>query len=173
MKVVRSSLVSTLALIVGLAVLAPVAAHAQLNGNLQIAQSYYGAAVPATDQQQVRVTVGNPSSAAPTDTSDDDIVIIVAAPGSPGGHVKQTIDPGASYTYTLDPREVGQLVDPRWGLFHVPVRFQIEAETVEGRPAPQPSITIEVVHAKTGEVQSFLAFPGFTGGVYVATGDVN
>jgi hypothetical protein len=173
MKIVCSSLVSTLALIVGLALLAPVPTHAQRNGNLQITQVYFGAAVPAAGDQYLRVTIGNASGAAPTDTSDDDIAIIVAAPGSPGGHVKQTLDPGASLTYTLDPREVGQLVDPRRGLYHVPVRFGIEAEAVEGRPAPQPSVTIEVVETRTGEVASFLAFPGFSGGVYVAAGDVN
>lgn len=171
MKIVRSSLVSALALVVGLALLAPVPARAQRNGNLQITQFYYGATVPATESQLVRVTVGHPSSAAPTDTSDD-LVIVVAGPGN-FGHVKQTLDPGTSFTYTLDPRRDGQLVDPKWGLFHVPVRFQIEAEVVEGQPIPRPSITIEVVHARTGEVQSFLAFPGFAGGVSVATGDVN
>jgi hypothetical protein len=150
-----------------------VAAHAQLNGNLQIAQSYYGAAVPATDQQQVRVTVGNPSSAAPTDTSDDDIVIIVAAPGSPGGHVKQTLGPGESLTYTLDPREVGVLVDPTTGLRHVRVGGRITAVVVDPSDSspPQPMFLIELLNRRTGKLDSFLAFPGFSGGVVVASGD--
>ena len=172
MRIVRKLSAPAPALVLGLAMLVPAPAFGQSNnqGRLIVAVDNVRI-VPATNDQQIRVTVGNPSSAAPTDTSDDFDIIVTAVGGN--AHVKQTLDPGASYTYTLDPRTVGQLVDPEWGLFHVPVRFRIEAEAVEGRPAPQPAVTIEVVDARTGEVQSFLAFPGFTGGVSVAAGDVN
>jgi hypothetical protein len=175
MKIVRSSLVSALSLVVGLALLAPVPAHAQRNGNLQVTQFYYGAVVPATDQQQVRVTVGNPYFAAPNDGDPEASGRYLIELRDVKGDVEEThtIAPGTVFKYVIDPRVDGVLIDPRTRLWHVNVSFQVVAQVVDGQRAPQPSITIELVHARTGEVQSFLAFPGFAGGVSVAAGDVN
>ena len=74
----------------------------------------------------------------------------------------------------LDPRTDGKLVDPRWNLFHVPVRVEFEAETAEDRVALHPTITIEVLNARTGALASFYAYQGsYLGGVSVAAGDLN
>ena len=43
----------------------------------------------------------------------------------------------------------------------------------EGVPAPTPSVTIELVHARTGEVQSVQVFPGYTGTVRFTSSDPN
>ena len=174
MKIVRSISAPALALVVGLALLAPVPAHAQRNGNLQVAQFYYGAVVPATDQQLIRVTIGNPYFAAPTDDDPEASGRYLLELRDLKGDVSETtIGPGMAWKYVIDPRVDGILIDPRTGLRHVNVSFQVVAQVVDGQRAPQPSLTIEVVNARTGQVQSFLAFPGFAGGVYVATGDVN
>lgn len=171
MRLVRQSAPS-LALVLGLALLVPAPTSGQSNnqGRLIVGVDTMHM-VPATDDQLIRVTVGNPSGGGAVDGSGETVIIVGAGPGNTG-HVRRTLDPGASYTYTLDPRTNGQLVDPKWDLFHVPVRVQTEAETVEGRPAPQPSVTIEVVDARTGALQSVHVFPGFTGGVPVTTADL-
>ena len=173
MKIVRSSLVFALALVVGLAVLVPAPARAQ-GGRLYVATNV-GVYVPATDQQQVRVTVGNPYLATQTDDEPEASGRYLIELRDVKGDVEEThtIAPGTAYTYVIDPRVDGVLVDPRTNLRHVNVSFQVVVQVAEGQRAPQPSITIEVVHARTGAVQSFLAFPGFTGGVSVAVGDVD
>ena len=125
--------------------------------------------VPAAANQEVRVTVGNPYIVAPTDDPDPQFAIYIRFDGVDGS-VTQTVEPGATYTYTLNPEEAGVLVNPRTGLRHVKVSFRAETEAVEGRPVPQPAVTIELVHWKTGELHSFHAFPGFAGGVTVAAG---
>ena len=168
MKTIRT--ISALALFAALAMLAPAPALGQHTWLL--VGTDHGIWVPATDQQIVRVTVGNPQIVAPTDDSEAHVDFFLKIQ-TVDGEATHTIDPGASYTFTLDPREVGVLLNPRTALRHVKVSFRVEAEVVEGRPAPQPSITIEIVNAKSGEVVSFDAFPGFTGGVFVAAGDVN
>ena len=156
-----------LALVVGLATLAPVPTHAQLNGTLQVA-TYYGVWVPATDTQLIRVTIGNahrPDSAADGHFRESSFSIELDSPAAP-----VTIGPGESFTYTLDPREVGVLVDPNTGQRHVRVEFRFEVEVDENRTAdPRPSLTIEVLNRKTGKLESFHAFPGFNGGVVVAS----
>ena len=128
--------------------------------------------VPATANQEVRVTIGNPYLVAPTDAPDPQFAIYIKFDGVDGS-VTRTVEPGATYTYTLDPEEAGVLVNPRTGLRHVKVSFRAETEAVEGRAAPQPAVTIELVHWKTGELHSFHAFPGFTGGVTVAASDLD
>jgi hypothetical protein len=165
MRFVQRS-VRTHALVLGLALLLPATALGQNNLH-QLGIAVHN--IPATGDQQIRVTVGNAAGGGAIDGSGEIVIVVGAGPGGTG-HVRRTLDPGASYTYTLDPRTVGQLVDPRWDLFHVPVRVGVEVETGGGRPAPQPSITIEVVHARTGVVESVHIVPGFTGGVTVAAG---
>ena len=154
----------TLALVLGLALLAPASAFGQNNIKQLIIAAHN---IPATGAQQIRVTAGNVSGGGAIDGSGE-IVIIVGAGAGGTGHVRRTLDPGASYTYTLDPRTVGQLVDPRWDLFHVPVLVWVEAESGDSRPEPQPAITIEVVHARTGVVQSVQIFSGSAGKVVTA-----
>ena len=155
-----------IALVVGLATLAPVPAYAQRNGTLQVAQFYYGASVPATDQQIVRVTFGSPYLPGP-EGGPRTFVLELDHVGAP-----VTIGPGESFTYTLDPREVGVLVDPVTGLRHVRVSGRITAVASDPSDS-RPVLLIEILNARTGKLESFHAFPGFAGGVSVATGDVN
>ncbi len=151
-----------------LALLVPAAAFGQNNLH-QLGIAVHNLA--ATGDQLVRVTVGNPSGGGAVDGSGEIVIVVGAGPGGTG-HVRSTLEPGASYTYTLDPRADGQLIDPRWDLYHVPVRVQFETEIVEDRPAPHPAVTIEILNARTGALQSFHVFPGFAGGVRVASADL-
>lgn len=128
----------------------------------------------ANTYQYVRVTIGFPAlTSEPADTPEA---------GVPTGTVTFTVDgtvmthevaAGGFFTYSLDPRVDGQLVDPRTGLRHVPVQFEFATEVVEGDPAPVPSVTIELVHVRTGEVQSVHVFPGYTGVTRVNGGVVH
>ena len=150
------------ALVVGLAMLSATPAFAQ-GGVLYVATDV-GVYVPATDQQMLRVTIGNPNLPAPTgDRTLNSFVIAFDRPVDP-----VTIGPGESFTYTLDPREVGV----RPGLRTVRVSFRVTTDVMEGQTAPQPALTIECLNRTTGVLMSFHAFPGFTGGVYVAAGDL-
>ncbi len=160
-----------LALVVGLALLAPAPALGQ-TGRLYLGTEV-GVFVPATDQQLVRVTVGNPRFAAPTADPEPLLPIFMEYEGIQGTVSRQTIEPGKTFTFMLDPREVGVTPDPNSGLRHVKVSFRVETEAVEGARAPQPSLTIEFLNRRTGKLESFHAFPGYTGGVYVAAGDVD
>lgn len=171
MKCVRVISASVLALTVALALLAPAPAFGQHVKTFD--GRGYAYLVPATATQLVRVTVANPHLLAPTDESEAQVDFFLKLQGVDGDISSQTIDPGAAYTFTLDPRSVGRLVDPRTGLRHVTVSFRVEVEVLEGRPALQPAVTIELVNSRTGEIMSFYAFPGFTGGVRVAAADVN
>src|SRR5262245_52107528 len=160
-------LISThlLALVVGLAVLAPATAFGQ-GGRLYVATDV-GVYVPATDQQIVRVTIGNPNRPDSAINGNLQILDLTNVAIDP-----VTIEPGESFTYTLDPREVGVLVDPNTGLRHVRVSGRITAVVSDpSDSAPQPALTIEILNRRTGQVVSFLAFPGFAGGVRVASGD--
>ena len=152
----------TMSLAIALALLLPLPAFAQ--HTRLIFATDHGIYVSATDQQLVRVTIGNPRHADPTagPRSSDGCVVTFDRPVDP-----VTIEPGDFSTYTLDPREVGAVVDARSGLRHVRVAFRLTCEVSEGEPMPTPAITIEVVNARTGRVESFQAFPGFTGGVFV------
>lgn len=152
---------SVLALVVGFAVLAPTAAFAQ---HVKVFDGHTAVYLPAADSQLLRVTIGNPT--VPDSTSDQRSQAFVIEFDRPIDPV--VIKPGESFTYTLDPREVGVVVDGRPGQRHVSVGFQFKTEVVEGMTTPQPSLTIEVLNRRTGEVMSFYAFPGFTGGVRVA-----
>jgi len=125
--------------------------------------------VPATDRQMVRVTIGNPLPAAPAeDRQLNAFVIEFDRPVDP-----VTIEPGKTFTFTLDPREAGILVDPRSGLRHVNVSFRATVQVEEAQSAPRPSTTIEILDRTTGAVASSHAYPGFSGGVYVAAGDLD
>ena len=162
---VRTISAPMLALIVGFVVLLPMSAVAQ-QGRLLVGTDV-GIWVPATDRQILRVTVGSPympDQAAKNPPRTGSVVLFDYA---------HSIRPGESFTYTIDPREVGTLVDPRLGLRHVRVSFRFEAEVLENESAPRPTLMIEVLNRKTGALESFQAFPGFTGGVYVAAGDAN
>jgi hypothetical protein len=160
--VIRAAML--LALVVGLAVLSPTPAVAQ-GGRLYLATDV-GVYAPATDQQIVRVTIGNPYLPART-ASDRQLQSFVIEFDRPIDPV--TIGPGESFTYTLDPREVG--VDPRPGVRPVRVSFRVQTDFLEGQPAPRPALTIEVLNRRTGAIDSSFVFPGFMGGVSVASGD--
>ena len=157
---------AVLALAVGLAMLFPtpaVAQHTRL-----IFGDDHGIFVPATDQQIIRVTIGNPNLPAPA-ASDRQLNAFVIQFDRPIDPV--TIGPGESFTYTLDPREVGVAVPQRSLVRNVRVSFRFNVELLEGQSAPRPTLTVEILNRKTGATDSFLAFPGFAGGVYVGSGD--
>lgn len=146
-----------LALVVGLAMLASTPALAQ-SGRLYVATDV-GVFVPATDQQIVRVTIGNPNQ---PDAGRDGNLQISDLTGVAIDPV--TIGPGESFTYTLDPRETGVLVDATTGLRHVRVSGRITAVVSDpSDKAPQPALTIEILNRRNGQLASFLAFPGFAG----------
>ena len=154
-----------LALVVGLAILAPASAFGQ-SGRLYVATDV-GVFVPATGEQQVRVTIGNPNRPDPAvDRQLHSFVVSFDRPVDP-----VTIGPGESFTYTLDPLEAGVLVDPNTGLRHVRVSGRITSVAVDpSDPShPQPVLLIELLNRRTGKLESFLAHPGFTGGVVVAS----
>ena len=91
------------------------------NGTLYVATDV-GVYVPATDQQILRVTIGNPNLPAPAgDRTLNSFVIEFDRPIDPA-----KIAPGAAYTYTIDPREVGA----RPGLRPVRVSFRVTTDVL-------------------------------------------
>ena len=121
-----------------------------------------GVFVSATDQQIVRVTMSNPNRPDPAgDRQLQSFVVEFDRPIDP-----VTIGPGESFTYTLDPREVGVLVDPNTGQRHVRVSGRVTAIASDVSD-PQPVLLIELLNRRTGKLESFLSFPGFSGGVFV------
>ena len=171
MKFART--ISALALVACLTMLAPAPAIAQQGGTLYVGTDH-GVYVPATDSQLIRTTVRIKTFVAPSDTTSVASGRYLLDYVDVKGEAQQTtIESGAAFTYLVDPLVSGVVVDPRTGLRHVNVSFRITAEVAEGERAPHPSLTIEIVDRRTGELASFLAFPGFTGGAYVAASDVN
>ena len=175
MTLVRS--LPAFALVAALLVLAPAPALGQ-HTRLLVGTDH-GIWVAATDQQLVRVTVGNPYLPDPTGAALPRDCELLELEGVQGDVSQETrrLEPGGSYTYTIDPRADGVLVNPRTGLRHVRVSFRIASVPVDpsdpSSPAPRPAVMIEILNARTGETVSFQAFPGFAGGVFVAAGDVN
>lgn len=154
---------AVLALVVGLAVVAPAPAFSQ-GGVLYVATDA-GVFVPASDLNQVRVNFGNSYPSTPT--GDRHLQTFVLELDGVDDPVK--LGPGETYSYVLDPREVGVLVDERTGLRHVKVGYRYTVAVVEGMPTPRPALTIEILNRRSGAVESFHAFPGFSGGVVVAS----
>jgi hypothetical protein len=173
MKIARTIQAPALALVACLTLLAPAPARAQQGGTIYVGTDH-GVYVPATDSQQIRVTVRIKTFLAPSDTTSVSSGRYLLDYVDVKGESQQaTIESGAAFTYIVDPVVSGVVIDPRTRLRHVNVSFRITSEVAEGQRAPQPSITIEILDRRSGEVASFLAFPGFTGGVTVAAGDVN
>ncbi len=161
----RSILAPMLALVVGLAILTN-PARGQTGNILLTSDVVIG--VPATDQQILRVTFGNPHRPDPAVEGRLQVLSLTTLGVDP-----VTIGPGESFTYTLDPREVGVLVDANTGLRHVQVSGRVTGIAVDpsDRGGPHPAILIELVNRKTGKLESFHVFPGFAGGVVVAAVD--
>ena len=155
-----------LALVAGLATLFPAVAFGQTGNILLTSDVVIG--VPATDQQIVRATFVNPNRPDPAVDPQLQVLTLTGVAIDP-----VTIGPGESFTYTLDPREVGVLVDPNTGLRHVRVSGRIGAIAVDPSDPSglQPTVLIELLNRRTGKLESFHAFPGFSGGVFVASGD--
>lgn len=157
-----------LVLVVGLAALAPAPAYSQTGTVFLTTDAVIG--VPATDQQLIRVTIGNPNR------PDSEVYRPLQLLSLTGLAIDPiTIGPGESFTYTLDPREVGVLVDPNTGLRHVKVGGRIAGLAIDPSDpgVPHPAFLIEILNRRTGKLESFHAFPGFGGGVSVAAGDVD
>ena len=163
---IRTISAHVLALVAGLGMLAPAPASGQSGGRIYVATEV-GVYVPATDEQIVRVTLGNPNL--PDPSGDRELQSFVVTFDRPVDPV--TIGPGESFTYTLDPREVGVLVDATTGLRHVRVSGRITAVAVDPSDPQTAAISIELVNRRTGKIDSFISFPGFSGGVTVASGN--
>ena len=173
MKFARTISAPALALVACLTPFAPAPALAQQGGTLYVGTDH-GVYVPATDRQQIRVTVRIKTFIAPSDTTSTVSGRYLLDYVDVKGEAQQTtIESDTAFTYLVDPLVSGVVVDPRTGLRHVNVSFRITAEVAEGERAPHPSLTVETLDRRSGEIASFLAFPGFSGGVYVAAGDVN
>jgi hypothetical protein len=172
MKFARTVSAPALALVACLTLLAPSPGVAQSGGTLYVGTDH-GVYVPATDSQQIRVTVRIKTYIAPNDPSVSSGRSLLDYVDEMGEPQQTTIASGTPFKYIVDPRVSGVVVDSRTGLRHVNVSFRITAEVAEGQRAPQPELTIEILDRRTGQLASFLAFPGYTGGVYVAAGDVN
>src|SRR5262245_10291825 len=100
MKLVRMLSTSALAVVV-LSLLTPAAAFGQ---HVKVFDGRgYGYLIPAAPNQEVRVTVGNPYTTAPSDDSDHAVPFFLKLEGVEG-EATNTIAPGAAYTYTIDPR---------------------------------------------------------------------
>jgi hypothetical protein len=160
------------ALALAAALVAPVPAqHTRL-----LVATDHGIWVHATDHQLVRVTVASPHAADTAAPPSDRTFMELSAVKGDRSLEPRRLEPGAAYTYTIDPRADGVLVIPRTGQRHVAVSFRIASVPVDPSDpstAPRPAVLIEIVSARTGDVLSFQSFPGFTGGVFVASGDVN
>lgn len=159
---------SLLALVVGLATLATAPAFGQTGSILLTSDVVIG--VPASEEQLIRVTFGNPHRPDPAVDGRLQIQSLTNLASDP-----VTIGPGESFTYTLDPREVGVLVDPNTGLRHVRVGGRVTGVAIDTRDpsASHPMLLIELVNRKTGKLESFHSFPGSTGSLVVVTEDVN
>jgi hypothetical protein len=165
---IRTITFHLLALVACLAALAPAVAFGQ-TGNLILTTDVV-IGVPVADQQLLRVTIGNPNRPDPDINGNLQILDLTGVAIDP-----ITIGPGESFTYTLDPREVGVLVDPGTGLRHVKVGGRIGGVAIDPSDptGPHPAFLIEMLNRRTGKLESFHAYPGFGGGVYVAAGDLN
>lgn len=117
------------------------------------------------------MTVVNPKLLGPLAASQGSYEYVLEADGVDG---PVSIAPGEAYTYTIDPRVVGELVDPRTGARRVIVNLCVSARVRDGGSAPNPAVTVEIVNTTTGAAEVFYAFPtSFNGGVRVAAADVN
>ena len=172
MNIARSLSAPALSLVACLTLLAPAPAHAQQGGTLYVGTDH-GVYVPATDNQMIRTTVRIKTYLAPSDTSVSSGRYLIDYVDVKGDAQQASVESGEAFTYMLDPRVCGAVVDPRTGLRHVNVNFRITCEVAQGQREPQPSITVEILDRRSGQLASFLAFPGFSGGVSVAAGDVN
>jgi len=153
--------------VVGLTALVPSPAFAQ-GGRLYLATNV-GVYVPATDNQRLRVTIGNPSLPAPDGEPQlPGVVVYLDNSSDP-----VTIAPGSTFTYVIDPRETGDAPNQRSLVRSVRVSFRCVSGVLEGAPPPQPSLTIEVLDRRSGVLQAFHAFAGFAGGVRVAASDTD
>ncbi|HKB35389.1 MAG TPA: FG-GAP-like repeat-containing protein, partial [Gemmataceae bacterium] len=113
----------------------------------------------------VRVAVGDVNGDGVLDT------IVGAGPGAPGGHVKVFDGKTGALlqSFFAFPGYTG-------GIFVASgdVNNDGADDIIVGADAGAPGGHVKVFDGKTGNLlQSFFSFPGFTGGVFVASGDVN
>jgi hypothetical protein len=171
MKTIRLFSVSMLALVLVFAPLAPASARAQ-SGKL-FSGRVHTFVCPADTNHEVRTTISAPDSQFQADARAAVPSFYLRLHGV-DGDVTHVIEPGASFTFTIDPRSAGHVVDERSGLRHVRVEFYLEVEVIDRQPTPQAAITIELVNKRTREVVSFQAYEGgYVGTVQFGSSDPN
>jgi hypothetical protein len=137
----------------GLAVLAPATASAQGPGEpMEVRRWSYATSSTAGKDQLFRVTVLNPK--------------LIAAEGEPvpaqvdyflrlqGIDGEATIAPGEAYTFTIDPRLCGELIDPRTGARRVILDLRVEARVPFDAQLVPPVATVDLVNAGSGRVEA-------------------
>lgn len=171
MKSNRLLSVSVLALALGLGFHSPATANAQQARVVTTKIHTY--ICPADVSHEVRTTISAPDFQFQSGASEAEIPYYITI-RTLDGDVTHVLEPGGSFSFTIDPRSVGQVVDERTGLRHVRVELMLQAEVIEGQPVPEAAVTIEIVNRRTREVKSFQAYAGgYTGTVQFSSGDTN
>src|SRR5262245_8316792 len=134
MKNVRTLSTATLALAVSLVLLAPAPAFGQ---HVKVFDGRgYGYLIPAAPGQEIRVTVGNPFVVDPNDPDAHAVPFYLKLQGV-DGEATHTIEPGAAYTFTIDPRTASVAPPQHSTVRTVTVSFSTVVEIDEGSPSPQ------------------------------------
>jgi hypothetical protein len=100
-------------------------------------------AINASPQQDVRVTLVVPELVAPPETSAAHVDYYLKLHGVDGDSV--SIRPGTAYSFTIDPRTAGEVIDARSGLRRVVVSYSVFRPVVDDAPLPAPGTTVELV----------------------------
>jgi hypothetical protein len=157
MKTLRSISSVAFALALGLAGFGPTPALAQ---HIRVFSGSYNFTLSAAPDQDVRVTVLNPKFVAPAGDPVPLMPIYMDIQGVDATvQASPQIEPGAAYSFVIDPRTSGTVIDPRYGTRRVVVSFQIIGSGPDGATPPAPGVTVELVNRRTGESRIALIVP--------------